>query len=342
MHTLTHIAQELVAPGKGILAADESTGTANKRLRSVGVEETAEMRRAYREVFLAAPGIAQHLSGVILYDETIRDATSSGAPFWRVLRDQGIHVGIKVDTGTVPFDRSEVEEVTEGLEGLEDRLAEYKKFNATFAKWRAVIRIQGDEYPTQDAIVENASRLAVYARLCQEAGIVPILEPEVLLEGDHTRARAAEVITETLDACVRAAQNHDVDLSAMLIKSSMALSGSDSACADTAEHVAIDTVDALKASVPADIPGIVFLSGGQEAAQAVGNLNAIAQIADTPWELTYSFARALQGEALQVWSGKEENIEAAQRVFLARLKTAAHARGGTYDVAMEEFVMNNQ
>lgn len=327
MSTIHDIARDLVLPGKGILAADESTKSANKRLASVGVPENPLMRRVYREVFLTTPGIGKYLSGVILYDETIRDSTRDGIPFTELLKKEGVYVGIKVDEGTVPFEGGD-ELVTEGLSGLAERLREYKEMGAVFAKWRAVIRIEGDELPTHKLILENADRLARYAAVCQVEGVVPIAEPEVLLAGDHTRARAAEVIAETLRALIDACEEHTVDLSALIIKSSMVVSGSDSCCTDSPEAVAEDTLASFHDAVPHEVPGIVFLSGGQEADEATDNLRAIAKMGPQPWQLTFSFARALQGEALEVWAGKDENIPQAQKVFMERLMKVARARDG--------------
>lgn len=333
MKTLKDVAKELVAPGKGILAADESTGSANKRLRSAGIAETPEMRRVYREVFLTAPAIEKYLSGVILYDETFNDETREGVPFVKVLEDKGIFPGIKVDTGTVPFGAHEV--VTEGLEGLPGRLRDYRERGARFAKWRAVIEIKGDELPSKELVHENAVRLATYAKNCQDADIVPVLEPEVLLQGSHTRARASEVIEETLQEVFREVAAQGADPEMLIIKSSMAVSGSDSGCTDTPEEVAEDTIAAFVASVPIEVPGIVFLSGGQSAEKATANLQAMAR-KDVPWELTFSYARALQGEALQHWAGEDENIPAAQKIFMKRLELVASARDGRYREEMEE------
>lgn len=333
MNTLAAVAKKLVAPGKGILAADESTGSANKRLRAVGIPETPMMRKVYRELFLTTPGIEHHLSGVILYDETFADDTRDGTPFLTVLAQKGIFAGIKVDQGTVPFGAHEF--VTEGLSGLPERLAEYKEKGAAFTKWRAVIEIIGDEFPSKEAIAENAKRLATYALNCQEAGLVPILEPEVMLAGKHSRARASEVIEEVLHAVFVEVAAQGADPEALIIKSSMAVSGRDSGCVDTPHAVAEDTLDAFHGSVPEEVPGIVFLSGGQSAAEATANLQAIAEMEETKWQLTFSFARALQGEALEVWAGEDANISRAQDVFYKRLELVAAARDGQYHKDME-------
>lgn len=335
MESLYKVAQDLVAPGKGILAADESTPSANKRLRAVGIPETPEMRRVYRELFTTAPGIEPYLGGVILYEETLVDSTRDGVPFPKLLRERGIHPGIKVDMGTEPFgDDGEV--ITHGLEGLAGRLKKYKELGATFAKWRAVIRIEGDKLPTDAFLKESATRLCKYAKTCQREGFVPIVEPEVLLEGDHTRARAAEVIEEALAILVAEVVEQHVDPRALLIKSSMALSGSDSGCHDTTEEVATDTLHAFHEAVPDSIAGIVFLSGGQSEAQATLNLQTIASKGPQPWPLTFSYARALQQEALHIWKGEDKNIPKAQEVFLKRLELVSKASRGEYDVSMEE------
>ncbi|PCH66052.1 MAG: fructose-bisphosphate aldolase class I [Bacteroidetes bacterium] len=333
MNLLQDITAALVAPGKGILAADESTGSANKVLAAVGIAETPEMRRVYREVFLTTPQIEKHLSGVILYEETFNDHIRSGVPFIDVLNQKGILVGIKVDQGTRPFGAKEL--ITDGLVGLPDRLKGFKEKGAHFAKWRAVITIEGDELPTSENIHEHAVSLATYAKNCQEAGIVPILEPEVLLQGDHTRARAEEVISEVLQEVFVEVAAQGVDPEALIIKSSMAVSGSDSGCKDTPQEVAEDTLDAFHTSIPEEVTGIVFLSGGQTASDATANLQAIAERKENMWQLTFSFARALQGEALAYWAGDDEKIAHAQKIFLKRLELVALARDGRYRDEME-------
>lgn len=334
MHVLKDIAATLLASGKGILAADESTGSANKRLRSVGIPETPEMRRVYREVFLTAPQVEKYLSGVILYEETFNDSTRAGIPFIEVLQQKGILVGIKVDAGTIPFGAREV--ITEGLSGLQQRLASFKERGASFTKWRSVIEIDGDELPTPALLKESAVRLGTYAKYCQEAGLVPILEPEVLLEGSHSRSRAQEVVVETLQEVFKEVAAQGVDPEALIIKSSMVLSGSNSECKDRPQDVAEDTLAAFHESVPEEVPGIVFLSGGQTPARAAANLQAIAEKRETMWHLTFSYARALQGEALEYWAGKDENISHAQAIFMKRLELVARARDGRYREEMEE------
>jgi len=336
MNTLKDVAAALVAPGKGILAADESTRSANKRLQAVSIAETPLMRRVYRELFLTTPHVEKYLSGVILYEETFNDSIRSGVPFIDLLKQKEILVGIKVDQGTIPFGKDEL--TTDGLVGLPARLKAFKEKGADFAKWRAVIEIKGDELPTPAAVRENAVRLATYAKNCQDAGIVPILEPEVLLQGDHARSRAAEVITEALQEIFKEVSAQGVDPEALIIKSSMAVSGSDSGCKDKSFDVAEDTLTAFHDSVPEEVPGIVFLSGGQTAAGATANLQAIAERKESMWQLTFSFARALQGEALAYWAGEDENIPHAQQIFIKRLELVARARDGRYREEMEKEV----
>ena len=341
MLDLSDIAHELVARGKGILAADESNETADKkRLEAFGIGTGAEMRRQFRDLLLATPGIEAYLSGVILYEETLsqkddKDGLPSqgidGLPFPELLRKRGIIPGIKVDQGLEPFPESPKESITRGLIGFPERLSHYRDTYATgFTKWRAAITIEGDTLPTSAAIVENAKRLASYAFEVQKAGMVPMVEPEVLLTGKHGRLRAREVIETVLNALFDALKDQSVDLSAVILKTSMALSGSESGRTDTPEEVAEDTLGALLAAVPKQVPGVVFLSGGQSPDQATENLRAIAKLGkekNAPWALTFSFARALQEEALQAWGGKDEQMDAAREVFFARLKTVAEALG---------------
>jgi fructose-bisphosphate aldolase, class I len=329
MLDLSEVALRLVAPGKGILAADESDESADKRLVSYGIGKGEEMHRKFRELFLDTPGIEGYLSGVILYKETLYQKDDQGMGFEEGLRARGILPGIKVDEGLEPFQESSKESITKGLLGLSDRLLIYKmKHDTAFTKWRATITIDGDTLPTQQALHENAKRLATYAQCVQHAGMVPILEPEVLLEGKHSRMRAREVITTTLNTLMMALEDRAVDLSAIIIKTAMAVSGTKSGRMDTPEEVAEGTVAALMKAVPAEVPGIVFLSGGQSPDQATRNLAAItkeARAKNAPWPLTFSYSRALQDEALKVWNGKDENVPAAREAFLARLKLVAEA-----------------
>ena len=330
MIDLVDCARLLVKDGKGFLAIDERIETANKRLSEHGIEPSPKMRLAFRELFLGADGIEQYLSGAILFSETFGQKIG-GKKFPAYLASRGIEAGIKVDLGTEPFEGGE-ELITNGVLGLPKRLAAFRKEGARFSKWRAVIRIDGDRLPSAQAVAENARRLAAYAHESQEAGIVPILEPEVLLSGKHSRLRARAVITETLTAVFEVVKEHVVDLASLLVKTSMALSGSESGRNDTPEEVAEDTLAALLSSVPRQVAGIVFLSGGQSPDQATTNLSAIARKAkekNAPWPVSFSFARALQDEALAVWQGKDENVPAARGVFLARLEKVFLASSGT-------------
>ncbi len=330
MTSLPDIAERLLAPGKGILAADESNTSADeKRLKNHGIETGPEMRRVFRDLLLATPGIETFLTGVILYEETLTQKASDGTPFPELLIKQGIIPGIKVDQGLEPLPDSPDESITKGLLGLPERLQEYRATYGTgFTKWRAVITIDGDRLPTSAAIVENAKRLATYACEVQKAGMVPMLEPEVLLQGTHSRLRARAVIEQTMRVLFDTLNEQCADLNGIIIKTSMVLSGSESGRMDTPEEVAEDTLGALMETVPADVAGIVFLSGGQSPEQATDNLAAITRLArekNAPWPLTFSYARALQEDALTVWGGKEENLPAAREALLARLKKVCDA-----------------
>jgi fructose-bisphosphate aldolase class I len=338
MLDLHDIACALVAPGKGILAADESNESADKRLTAYGIPTGPEMRRTDRDIFLATAGIEEYLSGVILYKETLDQTDNADGlpskdvdhlPFAELLEKRGIQAGIKVDEGLDPFPGSPKETITKGLIGLDERLYLYKtRYGTTFTKWRATVTIDGTELPSQQAVHENAKRLASYAHLVQEAGMVPMLEPEVLLAGKHSRLRCREVLTQTFQTLMAALEDQAVDLSGVIVKTSMALSGSESGREDSPEEVAEDTLGALMEAIPATVPGIVFLSGGQSADQATRNLAAITKLArekNAPWPLTFSYSRALQDEALRTWAGKEENIPTAREAYLARLKAVASA-----------------
>ncbi len=330
MHDLTDIAQSLVAHGKGILAADESIESANtKRLVPYGIEPSEENRRTFRDLLLATPGISDYLTGVILFDETLHQNDNDGTPFAEALSNVGIIPGIKVDQGLEPFPESPDETITKGLIGLPERLAAYKKtYDTGFTKWRAVIKIDGTRLPTAQAIHENAKRLGMYALEVQKAGMVPMVEPEMLLDGNHSRMRAKEVLGDTLGTLMQVMEEQAVDMTAVILKTSMVLSGKDSGKKDTTQEVAEDTLAVLLEHVPAHIPGIVFLSGGQSPDQATENLAAITKLAkekNAPWPLTFSYARALQEDALAAWAGKDENIPAAREVFLERLKKVSAA-----------------
>lgn len=327
--SLSEVAQTLVASGKGILAADESTGTIKKRFDKIGVENTEENRRAYRELLFTTPGVGQSISGVILYDETIRQRGSDGRTFVAILEQQGIMPGIKVDMGTEALPGSPEEKITKGLEGLPERLKEYKSLGAKFAKWRAVITI-GDGLPTDDCVVRNAEILATYAQMCQEAGIVPIVEPEVLMDGDHTIERCYEVTEKVLKKVFVELEEQNVDLSGMLLKPNMVIAGEDCPTQAEPQQVAEMTLRCFKGAVPAAVPGIVFLSGGQSEQEACENLNAINSVGAQPWKLSFSYGRALQTSALAEWQGKPENVAAAQQVFRHRAELASAACLGVY------------
>jgi fructose-bisphosphate aldolase class I len=332
---LQSVAKALVAEGKGILAADESSGTIKKRFDSISVESTEENRRAYREMLFTTKGAADYISGVILFDETIRQGTKDGVSFPEVLSKQGTIPGIKVDTGAKPMAGFPNERVTEGLDGLRDRLAEYVKLGAKFAKWRAVITI-GDGIPTVACMNSNAHALARYAALCQEAGLVPIVEPEVLMDGDHDIDRCEQVTAETLSRVYDALFEMEVVLEGTLLKPNMVISGKGCEKQASPEEIAEATVRTFLRTVPAAVPGIVFLSGGQTAEQATENLNAMNAMGTFPWELSFSYGRALQAPALKAWSGKTDNVTAAQKVYHHRAKMNGLARYGKYETKMEK------
>jgi fructose-bisphosphate aldolase class I len=331
---LEETAQAMVADGKGILAADESNATMTKRLEAVGVESTAESRRAFRGLMFTADGAGEYISGVIMYDETIRQTTADGTPFPEFLAREGILPGIKVDTGAKPLAGFPREKVTEGLDGLRDRLGEYRELGCRFAKWRAVIRIEPD-LPTRGCIEANAHGLARYAALCQEARVVPIVEPEVLMEGDHTIDRSEEVTGAVLRTVFDRLAEQRVLLEGIVLKPNMVLSGYD--CPEQAgvEEVAERTLACFRRVVPAAVPGIAFLSGGQSDDRAAAHLSVMNTIADAPWELTFSFGRALVGAPLGVWSGDDSKVAAAQAALLHRARCNAAARAGEYAESME-------
>jgi fructose-bisphosphate aldolase, class I len=331
---LTHLARAIVAPGKGILAADESSGTIEKRFRSIQVESTEEHRRAYRELLFTTDGAGEFISGVILFDETIRQRAADGTPFPDVLDRQGIIPGIKVDTGAKELAGFPGEKVTEGLDGLRGRLASYRDLGARFTKWRAVIAI-GDGIPTRTCIDANAEALARFAALSQEAGLVPIVEPEVLMDGAHTIERCDDVTADTLGAVFAALRAHRVRLDGTLLKPNMVLSGRD--CPEQAgvQQVADATVRCLRDAVPASVPGIVFLSGGQTDEAATAHLNAMNQLGPQPWQLSFSYGRALQAPALKAWKGEAANAPSAQRAFHHRARLNGAARFGRYSEDME-------
>ena len=339
MTTLEATARALVAPGKGILAADESRGTIGKRFAAVGVASTDETRRQYRQMLFTTPGIAEFISGVILFDETIRQRADEGAPLVEVLARQGIIPGIKVDAGAKALAGAPGETVTEGLDGLRERLAEYRELGARFAKWRAVIALPEGRLPSRLCIEANAHALARYAALCQEAGIVPIVEPEVLMDGDHTIERCYEASEATLHAVFHALFEHGVRPEGMLLKPNMVLSGA--ACPHQAgvREVAEATVRCMRRTVPAAVPGIAFLSGGQRDELATAHLNEMNRLpGPRPWELGFSYARALQGAPMAIWRGDPVRIGEAQRAFLHRARCNAAARRGEYTPEVERSV----
>ena len=329
---LNDTARALVAPAKGILAADESTNTIKRRFDSINTESTEQSRRDYREMLFRTPGANEFISGVILYDETLRQSGADGTPIVSILQDQGIIPGIKVDKSTHHLPNSDGEVITEGLDGLRDRLAEYYEIGARFAKWRAVITI-GKDIPSQYCIDANAHALARYAALSQEAGLVPIVEPEALMDGDHSIERCHEVTLNALHSTYDQLARQHVDLSGTLLKPNMVISGKDASDRADANEVAERTLDAFMREVPAAVPGIVFLSGGQTDDEATENLQAISVAArdmNTPWELSYSYGRALQSAPLNTWGGDAANSEAAQQEFYRRAMLVSAARQGKY------------
>ena len=333
--TLHEIACAMVEPGRGILAADESTGTIKKRFDSIGVESTEETRRSYREMLLTTPGMEQYISGVILYEETLFQATQDGTPFPKLLADKGVIPGIKVDTGAKDLAGAPGEKVTEGLDGLRERLARYHEAGARFAKWRAVITI-GDGIPSDYCIGVNAHALARYAALCQEAGIVPIVEPEVLMDADNTIEICEDVTSRTLHAVFDELFRQRVLLEGMVLKPNMVISGKQCPVQADVDTVAAATLRTLKRCVPAAVPGIAFLSGGQSDEAATAHLNAMNAQGSGPWKLTFSYGRALQAPALKAWGGRHENFAAAQRAFAHRARMNSLATLAQYSQSQEQ------
>jgi fructose-bisphosphate aldolase, class I len=329
MADLHETAKALVAAGKGILAADESSGTIKKRFDSIGAESTEENRRAYRDLLFSTEGAEEFISGVILYDETIRQSSADGTPFPKLLEQKGIIPGIKVDTGAKPLAGAHEETITEGLDGLRERLAEYRELGARFTKWRAVISI-GGERPSQYAIWTNAHALARFAALSQEAGLVPIVEPEVLMDGDHDIHNSYLVTERTQRAVFTELFDQRVEREGMLLKPNMVLSGYEATDRADVRTVAELTIKCLENTVPAAVPGIVFLSGGQTDEDATAHLNAMNALGPHPWELSFSYGRALQAPALKAWVGDPANVEAAQQAFYRRAKFNGAARTGSY------------
>ena len=335
LQELSQTAHKIVAGSRGILAADESTGTIEKRFKAIGVTSTEDTRRAYREMLFTTPGVERFISGVIMYDETIRQKTKAGVRFAEYQEKLGIIPGIKVDKGAKPLAGSAGEKITEGLDGLRERLQEYHSLGARFAKWRAVIDI-ADGIPTAYCIRANAQTLARYAALCQEAGLVPIVEPEVLMDGGHTIERCAAVTSATLKAVFDELYIHQVALEGMLLKPNMVISGMKCASQAGVEQVARETVRVLREFVPAAVPGIVFLSGGQRAELATEHLNAMNALGPQAWALSYSYGRALQAPALAAWKGQESGVAAGQKAFYHRAQCNSAACAAQYSTAMEQ------
>ncbi len=331
---LESTARALVAEGKGILAADESFGTIEKRFKAINIPSTEENRRAYREMLFMAPGLGRHISGVILFDETIRQKTQDGTPFPEALKRQGIIPGVKVDLGTKALAGFPNEKITEGLDGLRERFQEYYKLGARFSKWRAVVTI-GDGIPTCGCIEANAHALARYAALSQESGLVPIVEPEVLMDGDHTVERCEEVTQRTQHVVFNALFSQRIVLEQMLLKPSMVVSGKDCPKQAGIEETAKATVRCLRRNVPAAVPGIVFLSGGQGDILATQNLNAINQLGPYPWQVTFSYGRALQDAALKNWAGNAAKVKAGHDALLHRAACNGAAHSGKYSEKVE-------
>jgi fructose-bisphosphate aldolase class I len=336
-HDLEGIARALMAPGKGILAADESTGTIKKRFDSIGVESTEDNRRAYRDMLFTTEGSADYVSGVILYDETIRQQALDGTPFPKLLEADGVIPGIKVDNGAKDLANAPGEKITEGLDGLRERLAEYYELGARFTKWRAVITI-GNGIPSEYCLWTNAHALARYGALSQEAGLVPIIEPEVLMDGDHSIETSFEVTSRTLHAVFTELRDQKVWFEQMLLKPNMVLSGYEATNRAGIQEVAEQTIRCFRRHVPAAVPGIVFLSGGQTDEDATAHLNAMNAMGPHPWELSFSYGRALQAPALKAWGGDPANVAAGQAAYLHRAKMNGLARSGSYSPDMETAV----
>jgi fructose-bisphosphate aldolase, class I len=334
---LTETARAMVTPGKGILAADESTGTITRRFSAIGVESTPENRRDYRELLFRSEGYSEFISGIILFDETIRQEAADGTPLVRLVRDAGVIPGIKVDKGAKPLPGFPEETVTEGLDGLRERLGDYREMGARFTKWRAVIRI-GEGIPSETCIDVNAHALARYAALSQEAGLVPIVEPEVLMDGTHSVDRCDEVTEATLREVFHHLGRQRVYLEGMVLKPNMVLSGKEASNRAGPEEVAERTVSCFLRTVPAAVPGIAFLSGGQGDEEATANLDAINRHAagvGAPWQLTFSYGRGLQASPMQTWGGKTENGDRTKEAFLHRARVTSAARRGEYAPEME-------
>ena len=334
MDAIRETARELVPPGKGILAADESSGTIEKRFDSIGLESTEDNRRAYRQLLFTTPGLGEHISGVILFDETIRQSADDGMRLTEVLEKAGVIPGIKVDTGAKPLALFEGETVTEGLDGLRERLSEYGELGARFAKWRATYFI-GDGRPTDFAVLANGHGMARYAALCQEAGIVPIVEPEVLMDGDHDIAACEDATGRALHTLYEQMSEHRIDLAGTLLKVNMVVPGKGAPTQVDDATIAEATLRTLKAHVPEEVPGIVFLSGGMTDEEATSRLNEINRRGGGPWAISFSYGRALQAQPLKAWGGDANNVEAAQAALAHRARMNGLARNGEWSSAME-------
>lgn len=335
MSDLKEVAKALVAKGKGILAADESTDTIKKRFDAIGVESNPENHRIYRQLLFETPGIEEFISGVIMFDETVRQKTDDGVLFPKFLLDKGIIPGIKVDKGTIDLPNFYGEKITQGLDGLRERLFEYREIGAKFTKWRAVISIS-TQTPSETCINYNAFALALFASLSQESGLVPVVEPEVLIDGDHDIKKSEEVTYKVLKAVFAKLSEFKVNLSAILLKPNWVHPGKESSQKATDQEIAEATLRVLKEVVPPEVPGIVFLSGGDTPEESTSHLNEMNKIDKVPWQLSFSFGRALQGPVLKTWSGRSENINEAQRQFYKRAKLNSLARSGRYQKEMEQ------
>jgi len=334
-NSLEQTIKVMITPGKGILAADESSPTIKKRFDAIKVESTEENRRAYRELLFTTPELEKYICGVILYEETLGQKTVDGVPFPKLLEKRGIVPGIKVDKGLIPFESSADEKITQGLDGLPDRFEEYKKLGARFAKWRAVFKIS-DVYPSKLAMKIHACLLARYAKICQNAGLVPIVEPEVLMDGNHSLEKCAEVSEKVFHQVFHKLHKHKVNLELMILKPNMIVAGKEFSKQPSVEEVARATIKILRRTVPATVPTINFLSGGQSDVMATENLNAINQLGPQPWYLSFSYGRALQAPCLKVWLGKKENVAAAQLALLKRARLNSAAAIGKYTKDMEK------
>ena len=331
---LNEIARKIVENGKGVLAADESTGTIKKRLDSINVENTEDNRRDYRELLFRTTGHGEYVGGIILFDETLRQKAADGTPLVDLIKAEGIAPGIKVDGGAKPLAGSPEETVTEGLDGLSARCAEYRELGADFAKWRAVIKIT-DDLPSDYCIDVNAHALARYAKICQVNGLVPIVEPEVLMDGAHSLERCQEVTEATLQATFAALATQQVELEGMLLKPNMVISGQDASSRANVDEVAAATVATLKRCVPVAVPGIVFLSGGQTEVEATAHLDAMNKLGALPWALSFSYGRALQASALKAWGGAAGNVDAAKAAYMHRARMNWAAARAEYSADME-------